>query len=124
MSANYTGFTPDHIYGSVQDRFFYGLRRTDNGELFIAKADQLKTEDSITINTPGDPTQNYSSFEQGQDFYEGRDVNHDLVYENLNYEQFRWDDRNISYYIDAEGELVARINQKYVYDENSSSNGL
>jgi hypothetical protein len=124
MSANYTGFTPDHIYNAVQDRFFYGLRRTDNGELFLAKADQLKTTDSITINNPGDPVQNYPNFEQGQDFYEGRDVNHDLVYENLNYEQFKWDGRNISYYVDAEGELVARINQNYIYDENSSSNGL
>ena len=124
MSANYTGFTPDHINGAVQDRFFYGLRRTDNGELFLSKADQLKTTDSITINTPGDPTQNYPNFEQGQDFYEGRDVNHNLVYENLNYEQFRWDDRNIQYYVNSEGELVARINQNYTYDDNSSSNGL
>jgi len=124
MSANYTGFTPDQINGAVQDRFFYGLRRTDNGELFLSKADQLKTTDSITINTPGDPTHNYPSFEQGQDFYEGRDVNHNLIYENLNYEQFRWDDRNIQYYVNSEGELVARINQNYTYDDNSSSNGL
>ena len=47
-----------------------------------------------------------------------------IGYENLNYEQFRWDDRNISYYVNAEGELIVRINQKYTYDENSSSNGL
>ena len=80
MSANYTGFTPDHINGAVQDRFFYGLRRTDDGELFLAKSDQLKTQDSITINNPGDPTNNYPSFEQGQDFNEGRDVNHNLIY--------------------------------------------
>mgnify|MGYP003641245419 FL=1 len=122
--SSYTGFTPDHINGAVQDRFFYGLRRTDDGELFIGKADQLKTTDSITINNPGDPTQNYPSFEQGHEFSEGRNVNHDLVYENLNYEQFRWDDRNIQYYVNAEGELVARVNQNYTYDDNSSSNGL
>ena len=67
--SSYTGFTPDHMHGAVQDRFFYGLRRTDDGELFIGKADQLKTTDSITINNPGDPTQNYPSFEQGQEFY-------------------------------------------------------
>ena len=122
--SSYTGFTPDHINGAVQDRFFYGLRRTDDGELFLAKSDQLKTQDSITINNPGDPTNNYPSFEQGQDFNEGRDVNHNLIYENLNYEQFRWDDRNIQYYVNAEGELIARVNQKYTYDDNSSSNGL
>src|SRR6056300_951150 len=113
---NYSGFNPNHIYGSVQNRFFYGLRRTDNGELFVAKADQLKTSDSITINKPGSPNGNYPDFEQGQDFYEGRDVNHNLIYENLNYEQYHWDDRNISYYIDDDGELVARINQNYTYD--------
>lgn len=124
MSANYTGTTPDHVNGAIPDRFFYGLRRTDNGELFIAKADQMKTTDSITINTPGDPAQNYPNFEEGQDFVEGRDVNHNLVYENLNYEQFRWDARNISYYVDADGELVVRVNHSYTYDENSSSNGL
>ena len=124
MSANYTGMSPDHINSSVQDRFFYGLRRTDNGELFLSKVDQLKTTDSITINKPGDPSENYTEFEQSQDFYEGRNINHDLLYKNLNYEQFRWDDRNIQYYINSEGELVARINQNYTYDENSSSNGL
>ena len=124
MSQNYQGLTPDHIYSAVENRFFYGLRRTDAGELFLSKADQLKLSDTITINNPGDPTQNYPNFEQGQDFYEGRDVNHDLVYENLNYEQFRWDDRNLLYYVNDEGELVVRINQNYTYDENSSSNGL
>ena len=122
--SNYTGTTPDHINGSIPDRFFYGLRRTDAGELFVAKMDQMSTTDGVTINKPGDPTKNYPSFEQGQDFYEGRDVNHDIVYENLNYEQMRWDDRNISYYVNSEGELIARVNQKHVYDDNSSSNGL
>ena len=124
MADTYSGQKADQIYGALQNRFFYGLRRTDDGELFIGKADQSKTNDSIMINKPGDPLNNYSDFEEGQDFFEGRDVNHNLVYENLNYEQYKWDDRNISYYVDADGELVARINQNYSYDENSSSNGL
>lgn len=124
MSANYIGQGPESIYGAVQDRFFYGLRRTDEGELFIGKVDQMSKTDSLIINKSGDPTTSYPDFEQGQDFFEGRDVYHNLVYENLNYEQFRWDDRNISYYVDSEGQLVARVNQKYVYDENSSTDGL
>jgi hypothetical protein len=122
--SNYTGTTPDHINGAIPDRFFYGLRRTDDGELFVAKMDQMSTTDGVTINKPGDPTNNYPSFEEGQDFYEGRDVNHNLVYKNLNYEQMRWDGRNISYYVNSEGELIARVNHSFTYDENSSSNGL
>ena len=122
--ANYTGTSPDHINGAIPDRFFYGLRRTDNGELFVGKMDQMSTTDAIMINNPGDPAQNYPSFEEGQDFLEGRDVNHDLVYDNLNYEQFRWDGRNISYDVDSDGELVARVNHSFTYDDNSSSNGL
>jgi len=124
MSDYYTGITSGNIVDALQNRYFYGLRRTDNGELFIGKVDQLSRTDSLQINNPGDPTQNYPDFAEGQDFYEGRDVNHNLVYDNLNYEQFKWDDRNISYYIDDEGELVARVNQRFVYDENSSTDGL
>ena len=122
--SNYTGMSPDTMMGAVPNRFFYGLRRTDNGELFVGKMDQMSTTDAIMINNPGDPAQNYPSFEEGQDFLEGRDVNHDLVYDNLNYEQFRWDGRNISYYVDSDGELVARVNHSFTYDDNSSSNGL
>jgi hypothetical protein len=122
--SNYSGTTPDHINGAIPDRYFYGIRRTDDGELFIGKMDQMSTTDNVTINNPGDPTKNYPNFDEGQDFYEGRDVNHNLVYENLNYEQFKWDGRNISYYVNAEGELVARVNHSFTYDENSSSNGL
>lgn len=122
--ANYIGFTPEQIYGAVTNRFFYGLRRTDQGELFLGKLDQLKTNDSLTINNPGDPDQNYPNYKEGQDFYEGRDVFHNLVYENLNYEQFRWDDRNMFYYINDDGDLVVKINETHTYDKNSSSDGL
>jgi hypothetical protein len=122
--SNYIGSNPDQIYGAVENRFFYGLRRTDNGEIFVAKADQTKKDASISVNKPGDPSDNFSNFQEGQDFFEGRDVNHNIVYKNLSYEQFRWDNRNIYYYVNNEGELVARINQSFTYDENSSSEGL
>lgn len=124
MSSNYIGISPDQIYSAVRNRFFYGLRRTDNGELFLGKVDQLKKTDSLTINNPGDPTENYPNYEEGQDFYEGRDVYHNLVYQNLNYEQFRWDDRNVLYYINDEGELVLRVNQGHTYTDGDSSDGL
>ena len=33
----------------------------------------------------------------------------------LNYEQFKWDNRSVLYYIDDEGQLVLRINEDYTY---------
>jgi hypothetical protein len=121
--SNYIGFTPEQFYESVKNRFFYGLRRTDNGELFLAKADQLKDTDSISINKPGDFNENFPNFQEGQDFFEGRDINHRLIYDNLNYEQFRWDDRNLSYYVNDEGELVVKTTGRYTYSDTVSSSG-
>lgn len=122
--SSYIGYTPDIIYQSVTNRYFYGLRRTDNGELFVNKSDQLDNNDSISINKPGDSENDFTNFKEGQDFFEGRNVKHNLIYKNLNYEQFRWDKRDIFYYVNDDGELVARVNQKFEYDDNSSSEGL
>lgn len=110
----YIGQQPSDVLGD-QPRFFYGLRRTDDGELYFARVDQLIGDDAIDINAPGDPSGNYEDFEVNVDFYEGRDVYHNLVFENLNYEQYRWDDRSIYYYIDDDGQLVARVNATYTY---------
>lgn len=124
MSNNYLfGRNAEEILGG-NPRYFYGLRRTDNGELFLSKVDQTSPTDSVQINAPGDPSNNYDDFQVGQDFNEGRDVYHNKVFENLNYEQYRWDDRSVYYYVNEQGELVVRVNQKYTYDENSSSDGL
>ena len=94
----YIGVSPGDVIGTLSKRYFYGLRRTDNGEVFHGKYDQLRAE-SLTINNSGESIDNYNNFEEGQDFFEGRDVNHNLVHANLNYEQLRWDERNISYYV-------------------------
>ena len=123
MSQLYAGYSPDQIANGTTNRFFYGLRRTDNGELFLGKVDQMKKSDSVTINNPGDPTQNFPNYEEGEDFFEGRDAFHNLVYDNLNYEQFKWDDRNLFYYVNSEGELVIKINENHTYDAASSSDG-
>lgn len=95
-----------------KDRFFYGLRRTDDGELYLAKVDQMSVNDSVTINNVGLASNNYNDWAEGQDFFDGRDVNHATIYTNLKYEQYKWDDINLYYYINADGELVVRINHE------------
>ena len=72
--------------------------------------DQLSANDPVSINNPGAIDDNYKNFDQGYDFFEGRDLNHAKPFKNLRYEQFKWDDVNLNYYINSEGELVVRIN--------------
>jgi hypothetical protein len=114
--AYYIGdYNVESILGVGVPRFFYGLRKTDDGELYLGRLDQLNPDDVIEVNQPGTPEDNYNDFEVGIDFLEGRDVNHDVVYDNLTYEQYRWDNRNLYYYIDDDGQLVVRISEEYVY---------
>jgi hypothetical protein len=102
-------------------RYFYALRRTDEGTLYFVRTDQLvDNSDSIQINAPGDVNNDFTDFSVGNDFFEGRDVYHNLVYPNLNYEQMRWDDKSVYYYINSNGELVARIGQAYAYTQQDN----
>jgi len=116
----YTGFTPDDIISTLQTRYFYGLRLTDNGDLFFGRVDQLNTQDSLTINNPGPTEDNFTGFEEGQDFFEGRNIFGNTLYGNLNYEQYRWDTKDAYYYINEEGELVLRTNAAVTYDNTVS----
>lgn len=115
--SQYVGASGNDLIAHTTNRYLYALRRTDAGDIFINKVDQISIDDSIQLNEPGDPRDNYTDFEVGVDFFEGRDVKHEQVFPNLRYEQYRWDDRNLYYYINDEGELVVRINQRYDYPE-------
>lgn len=112
--VNATALLGDH------PTYFYALRRTDEGELYFTRVNQALDDDTIQINYPGNSEDDYPDFSSGEDFFEGRDVNHNLVYPNLNYEQIKWDHRNLYYYMNSEGELVVRIGKAYPY--NTSDN--
>ena len=107
----------DSILGQGNPRFFYALRRTDDGLLFFAKIDQIKdTDASITVNVIGSNQNNYENFQYGVDYFDGRlESDHSRPYPNLYYDQYRWDGKNCSYYINENGELVVRINKEYPY---------
>lgn len=121
-SSYYLGSTPDEALGN-SPRFWYALRRNEDGELFLLRSDQLRDKDSIELNIPGPREENFEDFEAGVDFFEGIDADHAFEYENLVWTQYRWDNRNILYYVNSEGQLVQRINQSYSYPTGISSNG-
>jgi len=99
----------------ANNRYFYGLRRTDAGELYMVKADLLKLEDGVQLNRPGNVDENCNNWSRGEDFFEGRDQQHRKVYPNLVYEQYKWDGRNLFYYVNNEGELVLKVNEAHTY---------
>lgn len=105
------------ILGDNSPRYFYALRRTDEGMLYFAKIDQLKSfNDVIIINDPGLTENDYEDFEYGVDFFDGRTgVDHSRPYTNLHWDQYRWDNKNLFYYINSNGEFVVRVNQEYTY---------
>lgn len=104
------------LLGADNPRYFYALRRDEDGLLFFAKIDQLKDTSAITVNIPGPNTQNYEDFEYGVDFFDGRlEEDHSRPYANLYWDQYRWDSKNCYYYLDTLGNIIVRINQSYSY---------
>ena len=45
------------------------------------------------------------------------------MYPNLNYEQLRWDNRHLNYYVNDEGEFVLVFNEAHTYATDVSSDG-
>lgn len=124
MAANnyYFGRDPVETLGE-SPRYFYAVRRNQDGELFLVRSDQIKDDDSYVINVTGDPADNFEDFEVGIDFFEGTLQDHEPAYDNLKYTQYRWDDRSIFYYVDSDGQFVQRINQGLTYPSGISSDG-
>ena len=108
--------TLGEILGADNPRYFYALRRDDDGLLFFAKIDQITDVDSITINNPGLAEDDFTEFEYGIDFFDGRlEEDHSRPYANLYWDQYRWDNKNIYCYLNDKGEFIVRINQPYTY---------
>lgn len=121
-STYYLGTTPTESLGN-SPRYFYGIRRNSDGEIFLVRSDQITDTDSVEINIPDVPTETFNDFEAGVDFFDGVDADHEIVYTGMKYTQYKWDDRSIFYYVDSNGQFVMRINRGYSYPTGTSSNG-
>jgi hypothetical protein len=122
--SHYIGNNPESIVQGFIKQYFYGMRRNEDGELFLLRVDQLSGQGTATINDIGVGENNYPDFEEGIDFLEGIDANHNIVYENLRYQQIKWDGRLLTYYIDpTDGQFIVRISEDYVYPDNISGPG-
>jgi len=114
--AYYIGTTPTDVINSFVKRYYYGLRRNDDGELFLIRIDQLSAADgqTTTINDIGVAAENYLDFEEGIDFLDGINSDHSIEYDNLRYPQFKWDNRNLTYYVDpVDGQFVQVLSEDF-----------
>jgi|TARA_X000000950_G_scaffold30789_1_gene33315 hypothetical protein len=124
--TQYIGTSPQAVFDGFIKRYFYGIRRNDDGELFLIKIDQFQggTDQIAIINDIGDLEDNFEDFEEGIDYLSGVDETHDVVNKNLKYPQYRWDGRSLIYYIDPiDGQFIQKINQLHEYETNISSEG-
>jgi hypothetical protein len=122
----YVGKSPQDVLDGIERQYLYGIRRNDDGELFLIRIDQLQGGDqnSIVVNEQGTRDASFPDFEEGISFFEGIDETHDIVYDNLRYPQLKWDNRALSYYVEAEtGQFVQRVNEDFDYPEDISTSG-
>jgi hypothetical protein len=119
-STYYLGTTPSEGLGD-SPRYWYALRKNQDGELFFVRSDQVIDREAYELNIPGPPSRDFTNFEAGTDYFEGIDVEHEPAYQNLKYPQYKWDDRSLFYYVDDEGMFIVRINKGYTYPTGISS---
>lgn len=113
-SNYYIGNGPDTILDSYNgSRYFYALHIDENQFVYLTKVDMmLDSTTEIRINESGpDSTKDFQNFEVGIDFFDKRLPNkdYDPDIENLKYEQYRWDSRDIDYYVNESGEFIVKI---------------
>lgn len=124
--SHYIGNNPQDVLDGIIKRYFYGMRRNEDGEMYLVRVDQLQggVENTVVINDLGVAEENYPDFEEGIDFLDGIDTDHQVVYPNLRYPQLRWDGRSLEYYIDSDtGFFVQKISEKHTYEDNISTPG-
>jgi hypothetical protein len=121
----YVGNSPQDVLSGYLKRYFYGIRRNDDGELFIVRADQLTGDSIVVVNDIGIDENNFLDFEEGINFLEGLDQNHDVVHPNLRYTQFKWDGRPLTYFVDpVDGQFILRVGEDYQYPDGISGPGF
>ena len=120
--TQYVGNNPTDVLNGFIKRYFYGLRRNDDGEMFLIRLDQLAPgTDPITLNELGEADGNFPDFEEGIDFLDGPTRTRYFI---CKFKIFQWDGRSLVYYVDqTDGQFVLRISEGYTYPTGHSSDG-
>ena len=64
--SHYIGNSPESIIQGLIKQYFYGMRRNEDGELFLIRIDQLQGQENVAvINDIGVSANNFLDFEEG-----------------------------------------------------------
>lgn len=112
--------------GSTEDvRYFYALRRDNEGNLYYSRVDLKDSQDSVVLFPNVAPEDLETFTVPGKDYFDNRDpATHDLTYstQDVKYEQWRYDSRLNTYYIDDNGYFTLAANtDKPINPDNPNS---
>lgn len=113
--SNYIGTGP---VSRDNRKYFYKITRNNNQELILTKVDLNSGDETVVINDPELEINNVKHAFHGfnTDYVViNTDEQHQIVDPPLGVSQYKVRNDNINYFIDDEGNFIARINAKYTY---------
>jgi len=113
-SATTNGGNVQKSVSDFTDFYIHALRRDESGMLWYTKV--RSTDNEVLDFHRMDGTQ-YPGFLDGVDYVEETTEERQLSnHPEDKYQQYRFDFRQLSYYIDSDGYLVARLGTSYDYN--------
>lgn len=113
--SNYIGTSP---VARENKKFFYKITRNSDQELILTKIDLNSSNETVVVNDPALEIDNVKHIFQGfgTDYVViNTDESHQVIDPPLGISQYKVRNDNINYFVDDEGNLIARINAKYTY---------
>jgi len=95
-------------------RYFYALRKDDDGTLYVSRVDLNTKGDAVDL-FPNLPPAEFEGFTiPGDDYFDNRDATDKTLThprDQVKYEQWRWDERLLSYFINEDGVFTIAIGE-------------
>jgi hypothetical protein len=113
--SNYIGTGP---VSRENRKYFYKITRNSNQELILTKIDLNSSTETVVVNNPELETNNVKHAFQGfnTDYVViNTDESHNIIDPPLGVSQYKVRNDDINYFVDNNGNLIARINAKYTY---------
>lgn len=111
--SNYIGEGP---ISRENRKFFYKITRNSDNDLILTKINTNASTEEIVLNDPSIAGEQHVFQGFGTDYTViNTDANHEVIDDPLGVSQYMIRNDDVNYYIDENGNFIARINKKYNY---------